>query len=272
MLTKLADNVLQLRSAAMIVSKTQIRQCPASSRHRIGFAPTLLAILAIAVTVAVPVMANPQKKSWQSVSSIEAAALKYIEGRQAASSGRTEFRVKTLDRRLKLARCGAQLETFAPSNVNPGTTQVVGVRCSKPHPWKIYVPISTTTYEQVVVTTRPLQRGASINPGDVRLEERDISKARHRYLTELKQLDGRVLRQDIRAQTIISQNVLDAEDIVKRGQSVTLLARTGRMNVRMRGEALSSAAKDQRIRVKNLSSQRVVEGIVQSRQLVLVDH
>jgi flagella basal body P-ring formation protein FlgA len=42
------------------------------------------------------------------------------------------------------------------------------------------------------------------------------------------------------------------------------------MHIRMAGEALGAAALGQRVRVKNLSSDRVVEGVVRSDQVVEV--
>ena len=225
-----------------------------------------------AVTTTALAQAANNHPSWQPVTTIESAALKHIERRQAGASSRTQSRVKALDRRLKLAKCGTALETFVPSNAIPGATQIVGVRCSRPYPWKIYVPVSTVTFENVVVASRPLRRGVPIGKGDVHVEERDVTRIRKGYLTEIGQLEGRILKRDIQSRTVLSQNNLDTQDIITRGQNVTLLARNAKMNVRMRGEALSSAGKNERIRVKNLSSQRVIEGIVQSRQIVLVDH
>ena len=134
------------------------------------------------------------------------------------------------------------------------------------------MPISTATYNTVIVANRPLLRGSTIGPGDVRLEEQDITRIHNRYLTQLDQLEGRVLKHDVSAQAVLSQSALGTADIVQRGQTVTLMARNSKMNVRMRGEALDSAGKNERIRVKNLSSKRVIEGIVQSSQLVLVDY
>ena len=106
----------------------------------------------------------------------------------------------------------------------------------------------------------------------MRLEERDITRIPHRYLTDLDQVEGQVLKQSVQGQTIVNQSALRAADIVKRGQSVALVARTSKLNVRMRGEALADASKNERVRVKNLSSSRIVEGVVLSGQVVLVDY
>lgn len=229
-----------------------------------------LILISLAVLFIPKVQANAG--FWQSIQSIEDAALKHVENLPTGSSGRVVARVKALDQRLKLARCGTPLETFVPSASGSNATRIIGVRCHKPKPWKVYVPISTSVYKSVVVANRPLTKGDTVSADDVRLEERDVSREPNQYLTSLEQLKGHVLRKDVRDQAILGRSALDAQNIVKRGQNVTLMARNRKLNVRMRGEALATAALNERVRVKNLTSKRVVEGVVVSPQVVLVDH
>jgi flagella basal body P-ring formation protein FlgA len=55
---------------------------------------------------------------------------------------------------------------------------------------------------------------------------------------------------------------------VQRGQSVTLIADAGGISVRMAGRVLSDGLMNQRVRVQNLSSGKIVEGIARSEQIV----
>ena len=57
---------------------------------------------------------------------------------------------------------------------------------------------------------------------------------------------------------------------VKRGQEVTLLASAGGIQVRMAGRALADGREGARLRVQNLSSQAVVEGVVETDGVVRV--
>ncbi len=59
-----------------------------------------------------------------------------------------------------------------------------------------------------------------------------------------------------------------AAKVVQRGQAVTLLADAGGISVRMAGRALSDGLMNQRVRVQNLSSGKIVEGIARSEQVV----
>ncbi|MEL7187378.1 MAG: flagellar basal body P-ring formation chaperone FlgA, partial [Pseudomonadota bacterium] len=60
------------------------------------------------------------------------------------------------------------------------------------------------------------------------------------------------------------------DQIVRRGQSVTLVASAGGISVNMNGVALTDGGLNQRIRVENMHSGRIVEGIVRSREHVEV--
>lgn len=215
---------------------------------------------------------QPNTGDWQPIATLQNAALAYVKRHHLGSSGRLEFRVRALDKRLRLARCDKPLETFAPSTTSPGATQIVGVRCNGSKPWKVYVQVGTALFRKVVVATRPLRKGAVVSSSDFRMEERDVTRLQNRYLTDPNQLEGQVLKRDLPDQAIIGPHALGSQTIIKRGQSITLIARNSSLNVRMRGEALGNAAKNERVRVKNLSSERVVEGVALSNQIVLVDH
>jgi len=58
--------------------------------------------------------------------------------------------------------------------------------------------------------------------------------------------------------------------IVRRGQEVTLLSAADTIEVRASGRAMSDGAAGSRIQVQNLGSQRVVEGVIESADLVRV--
>ena len=66
----------------------------------------------------------------------------------------------------------------------------------------------------------------------------------------------------------LTNQQLVAAKAVQRGQSVTLVADLGGMSVRMSGKALSDGLVNQRVRVENLSSGKIVEGIARSEQVV----
>ncbi len=208
---------------------------------------------------------------WHSLDDIAAAAVKHAQTKLAMPGARVKTSVKSLDTRLKLRRCQHALQTFLPDHVTElRRNATVGVRCTAPKPWKLYVPVQVAIYRPVLVANRPLGRGAVLSAADVRTDERDVATVRSAYLTDVLQLDGKVLRRSLAEGTLITIDHLNEERIVKRGQSVTLLVNRGGLQVRMAGTALSDGTINQRIQVENHSSKRVVEGVVRSQQLVEV--
>ncbi len=208
--------------------------------------------------------------AWQTTDSIRAAA----ESHAGASLSRPGLNVKVsvgaLDNRLKLVRCDQPLQAFTPPNTEIRQNLVIGVRCRGSSPWKVYVPVKLSARRQVLVTSRPLARGEALTRGDVRLEIRDITTTRGAYLTDLSQLSGKILKRTVPEGRLVTADLLNDEDIIKRGQRVTLLVTQSGFMVQMAGTALSDGTINERIRVENDSSRRTVEGIVRSPKLVEV--
>jgi flagella basal body P-ring formation protein FlgA len=89
-------------------------------------------------------------------------------------------------------------------------------------------------------------------------------------LTKPAELAGRAVRRPLAAGTTLSVDMFMPDLIVRRGQEVTLLSAVDSVEVRASGRAMSDGAAGARIPVQNVGSQRVVEGIVESSDLVRV--
>jgi flagella basal body P-ring formation protein FlgA len=179
-----------------------------------------------------------------------------------AGDGNIEVEAGYLDRRLRLDPCGAPLETAVSSgDIGPGNL-TVSVRCAGPSPWTLHVPVEVRVVTEVVVLARPVSRGDALSPEDVRLEPRDVTRYHRGYFTALDQVVGRELRRSSGVGQILSDLIVRRPLWVRRGERVSLVAGTGRFQVRMQGEVLADGGQGDTVRVKNLSSERVVEGKV----------
>jgi flagella basal body P-ring formation protein FlgA len=212
--------------------------------------------------------ANAQ--TWQSLDGIRAAAVERVRGELAADGTRRSVEADALDERLHLVACDAPLETFMPAGGRRGANSSVGVRCASPQPWKIYVSVHVTSRDRVLVAARPLSRDAVLGAADLELVERNVDLLAQGYLTDVGQLSGMRLRRPVATGSVLTPAMLASVPLIARGQQVTLEAGADAMSIRMAGESLDEAALGQRIRVRNLSSARVVEGIVRSAQVVEV--
>ena len=228
-------------------------------------------IRALLIALGLSQAATAPAGDFQSHQSILDAARAFLaEQATATHGGRVEASVGRLDRRLRLKPCNAPLETFMPRGARLKGNTSVGVRCPGQTPWKIYVSGSINVFGKVVVAAEPLLRGRAISEAQVKVVERELSGLSYGYFERPDKLQGMLADRAIPAGTVLTPNMVDAPQLVNRGDRVTLLADGDRIQVRMRGEAMSDGTKGERIRVKALDTQRVIEGWVVSRGVVKV--
>ncbi|MBC2657259.1 flagellar basal body P-ring formation protein FlgA [Pseudomonas sp. MSSRFD41] len=178
------------------------------------------------------------------------------------TEGRYEIEVKQLDPRMHMPACDKELTASLESPAQPLGRVTVKVRCEGSSPWSVFVPAQVKLFREVVTSARPLRRASIIEPGDVVLRERDISQNVQGYLTSVDQAIGQKLVRPMVADQIVTLVHLEQAEVVRKGDQVVITARSGSLNVRMPGEALSNGGMSEQIRVKNLNSQRVIKARV----------
>jgi flagella basal body P-ring formation protein FlgA len=176
----------------------------------------------------------------------------------------------SLDSRLRLKQCDSPLEAFQPAGSRALGNTTVGVRCTGNITWTLYVPVSTSLFGDVVVAARPLPRASLLAKQDLKLARRDLARLHSGYYSHIEQVVGLQTGRNIAMDTAISSLLVKEPLAVKRGQRVNLTAGAGGIEVRMTGEAMSDGTAGERIKVRNLSSKRVVDGIVKSATTIQV--
>ncbi len=216
-------------------------------------------------------VASAANREWQPITEIASAAEQYlISNRIGPAANRTTVRAGALDVRLKLAYCDKPLEAFMRHGAVVRDRTIVGVRCTGRKPWKVYVPVNVVVTASVVVARQPLPRGHLISAADLAAEDRDVTRSVRGYFTNPAVLVGQRVKSPLLPGSIITPAVLEADKFVRRGQTVTLMVQSGGIEIAMAGKALADGALNQRIKVENLNSGRVVEGIVRSKEHVEV--
>ncbi len=133
----------------------------------------------------------------------------------------------------------------------------------------IWVPMSVTMTASAPVATRNMSRGDIINGGDVTFQNRGFTSASD--MSFPSRVDGMRLKRSVRAGQVITASMLEKASVVERNKSVTLVANGPGISVSCPGKALQDGAPGDRIRVKNESSGRIVDGIVNENGEVEVD-
>ena len=229
--------------------------------------PTLILLILTTGLVTTPLVAA-QHESHDRIR--EAARQHILDLHSQVKAEDIKVQPSELDRRLRLARCDQPLESFSPTSSNSGSRQTVGVRCTGKNSWTLYVTVHAEIKKTILVAKQRLERGTILSRGDLVREKRVISGLRGGYIEELDQALGSELRLTLKRGAALSPKQIRWPPAVKRGSLVTILGRTGAIEVRMSGKALSDGAMGERIKVINSSSDRQVEGIVTARGTVEV--
>jgi len=170
----------------------------------------------------------------------------------------------TLDASVRMPLCQNPLQA------QPTGTTTVEVSCPSETGWRLFVPVKVRRFQNVLILARGLAAGESVGTADIVSERRDAARIVGAPLTDPGRAAGQVMRRTLPAGSILSSSDLLSQRLVRRGDNVALVARSGGLEVRMAGRALANAGENERVSVENLSSHRVVQGIVSQDGDVLV--
>ena len=239
----------------------------ATDNRRVGIRLALITVLVASLPSA---GAGGTVGAVESIATIEAAAHSYVRSLLPPGGAETQITVLPLDRRLRLAQCGSPLTARLPVGTSLTARATVGVTCAGPTHWSVYVPVVVESRISVLVLRHAVARDARLTADDVAVETRRTAGIAAAYLDAVTELSGRTVRRPLPIGTALTVDMFAADTVVHRGQQVTLVAGAGAIEIRATGRAMMDAAAGARIQVQNLSSLTVVEGVVESADVVRV--
>ena len=227
--------------------------------------------LIIVFTVAMVFVRPASGEAVQDHRSIRTTAETFITGIVRSSHGsEPEVKAGALDSRLRLSACSNPLEAFQPTGSRMLGNTTVGVRCPGDTPWTLYVPVRVSLFDDIIVAARPVARNSLLQRNDLKISRRDLAQLHAGYYSDIEQLIGKQVARNISINEAITTPLVKNPLAVKRGQRVSLVASTGGIEVRMAGEALADGATGERIKVRNLNSKRIIDGVVLTASIIQV--
>ncbi len=223
--------------------------------------------------LSIPFLSNGQASSvlYQPHKEILAAAKQHLMDEANHNTGSVKIEVNPLDHRIKLTRCELPVETFSPSHPGSKSKSTVGVKCSSPKPWTLYVTAKLILEGPVVIAKRDLSRGTAISANDVQLVTQDTNRLLRGYFDTLPQVVGMTLKRNLRRNQVVTPSLLVVQKTIRRGQMVTILAGHSSIQVRMKGKAMRNGNPGELIPVQNLSSKKMLEARVVSAGNVRIE-
>lgn len=245
-------------------------------RYKTGrkhFAAALLAMI-----FSQPLLAAPNSAS-QQITELSQQTLEE-KARQSGTllnARRTLTSISPPPENLRITPCDTppKITVMTEDHIGP---QRLELRCQSPNSWTIYIRGSIDAYTDILISRTPLTRGMRPTAENTFFEERNISDLKRGYLLDYQQLENMTAARRIRAGEIITPSMLEPEQIIQRGDRVTLIAGSGKdapntsgFFISMPGEAMSNGALHQQVRVRNIGSGRIVRGTIVSRTEVRIE-
>ena len=126
-------------------------------------------------------------------------------------------------------------------------------------------------YKPVLCAVRGLKRGQIIRPGDLKQVTMPLSRLKAGYFQQEKAVLGLAARRSLRPGQIVTSDVLTKPAVVKRGSRVMIVAQCPGIIVRVPGEVEEKGAIGDFVRVKNISSRKVIIAQVHDSRTVKVN-
>jgi flagella basal body P-ring formation protein FlgA len=121
--------------------------------------------------------------------------------------------------------------------------------------------VKVTWYQPVVYSAEPLEKKSPIDASALRMRI-DSADMNLTSLWAAEQAAGAVARRNVPAGTALTEGDISRVDFVRAGSTVTMTARVNGLGVEVRGIAMQRGGVGDIIKVKNLSSGKVLAGRV----------
>ncbi len=183
-----------------------------------------------------------------------------------------QLHVVPVDPRITVQNCQQNLQFEQPFP----NQSAIRVRCAQPV-WQLFVNLNTgqtptqpnragtpaVVLHKVLVSKELLKRGTVISPEMFSEAEMPAAGMESQIISDTKLLKNMQLVRDLTPNTPLRSYDVKTAVLVKRGQEVLVTAGEGQgFSITMRAEALQDGGFDERIRLKNVESGRLLSGVI----------
>ncbi len=225
-----------------------------------------MAAMALLPVLSALVAAGPATAAATARNSPESSVQMLLERETAGIHGRAEITVGQLDTRLALAPCG-KIEPFLPAGTRAWGRINVGMRCREGATWTVFLPVTVKVFGSALTAKKSLMFGTAPADNDVESLESELSREPGTPVSDLKQVEGRVLARALFPGQILRLEHFRAAAAIAQGDQVKLVARGDGFTISADGEALAHALDGQSVRVKTETG-RIVSGTARLGRVV----
>ena len=125
-------------------------------------------------------------------------------------------------------------------------------------------------YETVLHTTRAYAKGETISPETVYLEKKNIFELTEKGIKTVEEIAQKILKSSIRKGAVLKHSLLMDPPLIKKGDMIQLIAKNETLSIVTSGISREDGFKNTVITVENISSGKLVRGIIKGTSKVEV--
>lgn len=194
----------------------------------------------------------------------------FLQTQTMGLPGKVKITVGKLDSRLNVAACDA-MESFLPTGSRIWGKTTVGIRCSAPANWTIYIQADISVIGEYVVSAAPLAQGQWVSANQLSMASGDLTKMPNGIITDVNQAIGKMVAMSIPAGTPLRMDSLRVQAAIQQGQNVKIVASGNGFEVSTEGRALTTANAGQAVQIRTFDG-RVISGIAKAEGIVVVSN
>jgi flagella basal body P-ring formation protein FlgA len=198
----------------------------------------------------------------QDANEIHQAIEQFLHIQSTGIPGEVSISVGTLDPHLYLTKCNG-LEAFLPAGNKAWGKTTVGIRCSEPVHWAVYIPATVHVFGDYVATVTALMQGQVIGEHDVAIVHGDLTMLPAGVITDLSHTVGYITVRSLPAGMPIRLDSLRIQQAIQQGQIVRLISLGTGFRVSAEGRALANAMDGQVIQARTAGGQ-IVSGVAKT--------
>jgi len=227
------------------------------------------ALLLFTAVVAAPFAAAQQQTAQrQNLPALRAVAEQFLQTQTAGLPGQVTVKVGNIDPRTSLAACPAP-EAFQQPGARPWGKTTVGVRCTAPSPWTVYIQATVNVVADYVAAGVPLAQGQPVEAGQLVMMKGDIAAMPNGIITDMAQAIGRTPTASLPAGTPLRLDTLKSKPVVQQGQAVRVVSKGSNFSVSGEAKAITSAGEGQVAQARTQSG-TVVSGTARAGGIIEV--
>ncbi len=204
----------------------------------------------------------------QNLAALRTVAEQFLKTETAGLPGEVSVKVGAIDPRTALAACPVP-EAFLQPGARAWGKTTVGIRCSTPSNWTLFVQAQVNVKAEYVAAALPLAQGQPIEQGQLVLVKGDIAAMPNGIVTDMAQAIGRTPTVSLAAGTPLRLDSLRSRPVVQQGQAVRLVSNGSGFSVSGEGKAIGNAGEGQVVQVRTAGGS-VVSGTAKAGGMVEV--